>query len=219
MSPTQDTPTEREEIEMLLPWFITGKLDAADKTRVETALTRDPALRRQLDLVREEQGVTIAANEAIGAPRTLSVESGMQAVAARTSLGARQQAAGLMDRLREFFTLPSPRIVQFATAAAVAIVLVQAVAIGSLLSQREDYQTASGSAARGATVIVKFVDDASAQTIASTLHRLNMSIVDGPKPGGTFVVRLGPEGLSQADRRSRIEELRKASEVIGLVVP
>lgn len=219
MSTAQDTPTEREEIEMLLPWFITGKLDAADNARVEAALARDPVLRRQVDLVREEQGATIAANEAIAAPRTLTVENGMQAVAARTSLGARQRAAGLMDRLRAFFTMPSPRAVRFATAAAVAVVLLQAATIGTLLSQREDYATASGGAARGATVIVKFVDGASAQAIAGTLQGLNMSIVDGPKPGGTFVVRLGPESLSQADRRSRIEELRKASGVIGLVVP
>jgi len=219
MSPNQNSPSEREEIEMLLPWFVTGRLDASDKARVEAALSADPALRRQLDLVREEQGADIAVNEAIAAPRTLSVESGMQAVAARTTLGARRQAAGLMDRLRTFFTMPSPGMVRVATAAAVAVVLLQAATIGTLLTQRGGYETASGGGLSGVTVIVKFAEDARAEAIANTLQRLNMSIVDGPKPGGTFVVRVGPETLSPADRASRIEELRKASGVIGHVVP
>ena len=77
MSDTKETFSEREEIEMLLPWFVTGRLDAADKAKVEAFLAREPAMRRQLDLIREEQGETIAANEAVALPRGVSVAKGM----------------------------------------------------------------------------------------------------------------------------------------------
>lgn len=215
---SQDKPSEREEIEMLLPWFITRRLDAADMKRVESMLARDGELRRQLELIREEQSATVTANERVAAPRTLSVERGMAAVASKTTLGVRRTGTGLVERIREFFTMPSPRAVRVASAAALAILLLQTATIGSLIFQREAYTTASGSSTAGSTVIVKFVDGASAQTIASTLSQLNVTIVDGPKPGGTFVVRIGPQSLSKAERDTKIDALRKASGVIGVVL-
>lgn len=219
MSTTPLTNDEREEIEMLLPWFVTGKLDAADHSKVEAALLRDPALRRQIDLAREEQDVAFAANEAVPLPRTLSVEQGMRAVAAGTTLGTRQTAGGIFKRVRDFFAMPTAGAVKWATAAAVAIILLQAVTIGSLLP-REGYQTASGGgAASGTTAIVKFVDGARAADIATELSKRGMAIVDGPKPGGTFVVRLSTDKLSAGDRTARINELRSASSIVGSVLP
>lgn len=216
---SQDTPTEREEIEMLLPWYVTGRLEARDKARVDAALARDASLRRQLDLIREEQSADIAANERVSAPRTLSVESGMATVAAKTSLGVRRSGAGLLERVKEFFVMPTPRAVRFATAAALAVMLLQAAAIGNLIQQRDVYQTASGSDVAGSTVIVRFADGATAQAIANTLAEHKVTIVDGPKPGGTFVLRIGPKSLPKADRDAQIEALRKASGVIALVMP
>lgn len=219
MSTQPITNNEREEIEMLLPWFVTGKLDAADRAKVEAALTRDPSLRRQIELTREEQDVTFAANEAVPLPRTLSVDSGMKAVAAGTTLGARQAAGGLLETVRGFFAMPTAGAVKWATAAAVAIILLQAVTIGSLLP-RDGYQTASGGgAAAGTTAIVKFVDGAKVADIAAELSKLGMSIVDGPKPGGMFVVRVSPSKLSSAERTARVNELRRASSIVGAVLP
>lgn len=216
---SQDTPSERDEIEMLLPWFVTGRLDATDKARVETFLARNPTMRRQIDLIRDEQSADISDNEAIRAPRTLNVERGMAAVAASTSLGTRQATAGLLGRIREFFDMPTPGRVRMATAAALTLLLLQTAAIGSLLWRDSSYVTASGGATAGSTAIVKFVDGASAQAVARALGDLNMTIVDGPKPGGTFVIRMSAQTLSKSDRDARIEALRKASGVIALVLP
>lgn len=214
------TNDEREEIEMLLPWFVTGKIDAADRAKVEAAMLRDPALRNQIDIAREELDVTFAANDAVALPRTLSVEAGMTAVAAGTSLGARQTAGGLFERVRAFFAMPTAGAVKWAAAAAAAIILLQAVTIGTLLPSRDGYQTASGGgAATGTTAIVKFVDGAKASDIAAELSKRGMTIVDGPKPGGTFVVRLSPEKLSAADKTARVNDLRAATGIVGAVLP
>jgi anti-sigma factor RsiW len=71
-----DTLNEYEEVELLLPWYVTGKLDAADRAKVEALLLREPALRNQLDLIREEQSAAIAVNDGIAAPASLSLAAG-----------------------------------------------------------------------------------------------------------------------------------------------
>ena len=86
--------------------------------------------------------------------------------------------------------------------------------------RRDGYQTASGGgAATGTTAIVKFVDGAKASDIAAELSKRGMAIVDGPKPGGTFVVRLSPEKLSAADKTARANDLRTATGIVGAVLP
>ncbi len=217
---TPETVSEREDIEMLLPWYVTGKLDASDRAKVDAYLTRDPAMRHQMALIQDEQTASISANEAIVAPRTLTVERSMQAVAAKTSLGTRQAASGFLGVVRAWFDHPSARGVRYAAIAAAAVFVLQSATIGALISQSQTYTTASGTnAAEGATVIVKFRDEVSVQSIAAALAQRDMTIVDGPKTGGTFVVRLGAGTISQAERQQRISDLRSLSGVISLVLP
>ena len=42
MSRSETMHTERDEVELLLPWYESGRLDAADKARVEEFLANDP---------------------------------------------------------------------------------------------------------------------------------------------------------------------------------
>ena len=65
MTETERAFSEREQIEMLLPWYVGGSLDATDRDRVERYLAHHPDLRRQLDLIRQERRETIQANEAL----------------------------------------------------------------------------------------------------------------------------------------------------------
>jgi anti-sigma factor RsiW len=74
MSDDTAIQSKSEEIEMLLPWFVTGRLERADAERVEAYLACHPEMSRQLDLIREEMAETVGANETIAAPRTLAVE-------------------------------------------------------------------------------------------------------------------------------------------------
>ncbi|MEM6498405.1 MAG: hypothetical protein AAF709_16980, partial [Pseudomonadota bacterium] len=68
MTDTMEKFTEREEIEMLLPWYESGTLDPADFERVERYLEAHPEMRTQLELVGDERFETTIANEMLGAP-------------------------------------------------------------------------------------------------------------------------------------------------------
>ena len=85
MSDDTQEELERSEIELLLPWYVTGRLDAADKARVESFLAAHPDMKRQLALVREEQEQSAHSNEALGAPSRASLESMMASIARATS--------------------------------------------------------------------------------------------------------------------------------------
>jgi hypothetical protein len=223
MTRTDKAPDPRDEIEMLLPWYVTGKLDAADRLRVDAALASDATLRAQLDLLREERAEVIAANEAIRAPRPIDVG---RIVDHTPVTASRRYSAGLAKawlNVRDFFDAPRSRPVRWASAIAAAVVLAQAVAIGGLLRERAEtrYETASGneagSAAPATLAMVRFADDATAAAISATLGRLSMSIVDGPKPGNLYRVRLGAGVLSEKERSMAIDRLMAESRVVVFV--
>src|SRR5262245_64385639 len=94
---------ERAEIEMLLPWYATGRLDRADMARVESYLARHPQLARQLDLVRDEQEQTVAANEALGWPSAGAIDR-LTARLPASRGGLSWRAGGqILQGIREFF--------------------------------------------------------------------------------------------------------------------
>ena len=62
------------EIEMLLPWYATGTLNARDFRMVDEALARDPELARQYVVIRDEYAATVDLNERLGVPSVRAVQ-------------------------------------------------------------------------------------------------------------------------------------------------
>lgn len=219
-----DTPlTECEEIEAMLAWYVTGTLNAADRARVESWIARDASLARQLAIIEDDRMATVRSNEARALPASLSVQSAMKKIVGEPS-ASHAAAAGLLDRIRDFFTAPTAMGVRFATAAAAAVILLQAVWLGALMTATppSQYQTASGGTAAvtdGTYALVRFADTATAKDIAAALQKLDMTIADGPKPGNLFRVRIGAKGLSSTDRDARIAALRSDGKLVILVTP
>jgi anti-sigma factor RsiW len=228
MSETGTPSSEREEIEMLLPWYATGRLEPNDMARVEAFLERHPDVARQLDLVAAEREATIASNDAIRLPRGLTADALLARIGAeerRTPAGALR---GVFGTITQFFSAPTATGVRWAAAAAALLLAVQLGVIGSLsteLARRPDpggFTTASGgagAAADGAFALVRFTDSATAAQISAELLRRDMAIAEGPKPGGLFLVRIGPARLTVAERDAKISELRQNGALVGLVTP
>jgi len=212
--------SEREEIEMLLPWYVTGKLARADRERVEAYLARHPELASQLTLIEEELDETFRVNEAIPLPSARAADRLLAEI-------GRPSTAGLWTRAKtwveDLIAAPAPAGLRWATTAAAVVILVQAVAIGALLTRGGDagYQTASGTAspaAEGTFVLVRFADGAPAKAIADALTELDATVVDGPK-AGLFRVRIGPKDMANDARERKIAALRQRANLVLLVMP
>ena len=203
MSGTDEQLSEREEIEMLLPWYVTGRLDAADMARVEAFLAHHPDMQKQLALIAEEQTATIAGNEAIR-PRLASVEA-LLARTATSSHPIRSWFAGFIDGVKALFEAPTPGAVRWAAAAAAVIICLQAAALGTLMTASDDgYRTASrpGIESNLAPVaMIAFTEKASIAEFTRLLAENRLRVVDGPLPGGFYSVRFEDDATGDEQRR------------------
>lgn len=220
MSDNTPEGPERSEIELLLPWYVTGRLDAADRARVDSFLAAHPDMKRQLALVREELEQSARSNDALGAPSRASLE-GMMASIGRDSRMPLSMRTG-WGRISEFFAAPTSQELRWAATAAGVLLLIQAAVIGSLLVSRssDTYQTASGKDAPAgrATLLVGFSDGATAPAIAALLREFGAQIIEGPKPGGMYRLRLAKAPATEVERQEIVRRLLTRPDVVKIVL-
>src|SRR5216684_7802319 len=99
-----------DDIEVLLPWYAAGTLDAREADQVEAAVAADAELSRRLDLVREEMNESILLNEALGVPSARVMENLFKAIDKERKIG-RAPAGGGLGWFADLFT---PRAFAFA---------------------------------------------------------------------------------------------------------
>jgi flagellar basal body-associated protein FliL len=124
-----------------------------------------------------------------------------------------------MQRIREFFVMPTASGVRWAAVGVAALIAVQTAAIATLILADRDgtYQPASGRQAgsAGVSALVAFTDEATAPAISKLLAEFGANIVDGPKSGGLYTIRLRIEDRSQAEAQlRRLEERRDIVRVV-----
>jgi hypothetical protein len=213
---------EREEIELLLPWYERGTLTPAEMRRVENHLAADPELRERLALIREEASETIASNESLGMPRAAARDRLMEQIAAEA--GA---IPAVSSSLRTWLSglIPaglSPGLAMTGATAAL-VIFVQAILLISLLSTdggERGPRLASGqetSASTGTFVLIRFTENAQAKAIAGLLRSVKGTIVDGPKPGGIFKIRISDKVLPEPDRDAILNRLREDKAIVAFV--
>ena len=218
--------TEREEIEALLPWHAAGTLSRRDAQRVETALEEDRDLARQFDLVREELGETIHLNETLGAPSARAMEklfAGIEAEPKRRQRRSFDLATFIGERL----TLFSPRTLAWsATAAVLAIVLQGGLLAGLYLGEPGSespaaFRTASAPtrsfAPAGSYALIGFTAQASAADVTKFLEAHKAAIVDGPKPGGLYRIRIAQAALPKSDLAAIVKQMQDDTKIVRFV--
>jgi hypothetical protein len=214
--------TAKERIEELLPWHATGKLQNGERVEVETALARDADLRRQLALIEDEIAVTRELNEATPGPLPGAVERFMNELRIEAQprqmireTGWKRALAWLSSRVAA-----PPR---WALAAVAAALILQAGVIGGFVIERQGggYHTAGepGELAPGAYVLARFADGAMLAEINARLTSLGVTVVDGPKAGGIYTLRIGPEDMPADERDRMIAALRSNAGLIVFVGP
>lgn len=210
---------EREEIEKLLPWYVTGRLDHGDTIKVESYLRQHPHMLAHLDLIRAEREEIIGANEALGSP---PAGIGDRLMAALPQTRAQGALRGFFLGLSHPLAMLTARGMQWAVLGAGLIVFAQAAVIATLMMRAADhtYQTASGaSPSRGVVVLVAFADDAKAHAIAQLLGEFGANIIDGPKPGGIYKIRMRSEETSEPARQALLRRLAERRDIVRSVLP
>lgn len=222
MNTNRNHREEREAIEALLPWYEKGQLEAGDAARVEAYLASHPDMASQLALVEEERAEAVLLNEARGAPGAGALDTLMGAIeeheAANPSLAGTKTA--LWNWASKLLGAPVPARMQWVAAAAAILIIVQGVSLGVLMTSPTQrgtgYETASGpsQSIAGTFAFVQFAKDASADDITQLLTDFDITIIDGPKPGGVYKVRISEESLDEARREALLKKLQARDDVI-----
>jgi len=219
---------EREEIEKLLPWYVTGRLERTDQRKVESYLALHPDIAAQLDLIRAEREETVRANEALSSP------SGMRRLTAALPAARLPLPGPWPSHLAAFFTRPTARGVRWAALVAGILLLAQAAVIAGLLVGNGilRYQVASGPSpsngqskgeskgqSSGLALLIGFTDEASAPAIARLLAEFDARIVDGPKAGGIYRIRVPTGEWSQRAQDALLRRLAERRDLVRIVLP
>jgi hypothetical protein len=174
----------------------------------------------QLDLVRAERE-SAAAGNAIYASRPARSFDRVAAMIGKTPAQPARAARSPLHWIKRLFALPSSPALGFVGAAAAIVILLQAATIGTLVVTHYPgiFTSAGGPGTvdAGTTVFVRFADDASAAAIADALSALGVKIIDGPRGGKLFTVRIGPKTMGESDRERMIAALKARSDVIVFV--
>ena len=217
---TNERP-ERSEIEDMLPWHAAGTLDERDAAQVKAALAADIELARRFAIVREEFAETVQLNEALGAP-TNRAKDRLFALIDTEPARAGQRQPG---RIAQLFAGFSARSLAWAASAAVLVIVLQAGVITSLvLKAPEDeggYRSVElpAAGARGSYVLVRFAPQASAADITKFLETHGATVVDGPKLGGLYRVRVATNVLSRDELARVVRNLQSQNAIVSFAAP
>lgn len=193
-------PLEPQDVEELLPWYVTGRVTREEARGVEAALKMMPDLAEKLAAVQREREAIARGSEAVEAPPPDNLQRLLQQVETTRQSPKGEAAAPGTDWLNAVF---GRRIVwQMAFAAACVAIVAMGVRLYDPATST-GYGTAAGiaGAESGATLIVTFQPAAASSEISALLTALDAVIVDGPKPGSAYVVRLpsnDPDDVSAA---------------------
>jgi anti-sigma factor RsiW len=223
MNPAKTTAKQSEpsEIELLLPWYAAGTLDARESQQVEAALANDPELAARYAWVRAELEQETHVSEAAGEPSGRDVKALFAKIDALPAQKSRT-SIDISARIAEFLAALSPRTLAWsAMAAALAIVLQAGFLAGFVLKEKSPggFETASVPAnvsGEGSYVLLRFQPQAAAADVANFLETNKLSIVGGPSTGGLYRVRVAPTKLAKADL-TRIVNALQDNKVVGFI--
>lgn len=182
-------PMDADDIAGLLPFYVTGGLDAAEQARVARWLDGRPDRAGVLARVAEEQEATIRINEAITPPRAAlgKLMASIEAEPERAFSPVRPAAIlrGLLDRL---FALP-PALAWGAAALLLLVTLGQSVLMVAHPAPG-DYILAGGEQLKldGPVIIVAFQPTATHAAMVTALEASGATILAGPKGAGLYEV-------------------------------
>ncbi len=176
---------DHERTQKLLPWFVTGRLEAEERAFVADHVAICDSCRAELAAERALRAGVEGAD--------LDMEIGWARM--RQQIGRREDRRGPWRRTGRIVLsiLDRPRAAAMVIAAQAAL-LVAALALPPLLERPAAYHALGAAPTRAATgnVIVMFGNDARAADMAAALQSTGARIVDGPTETGAYILAVAP---------------------------
>jgi hypothetical protein len=221
---------DEKDVETLLPWYEKSTLPDEDARLIEDYLKHNPEDgRRHLELIRDEVSETIEANERAGMPSAAALDRLMASVVAepkREGAFGRERVGSVLTRS---LGRGAARWLPAAMVAACLLILVQGAMLGVLIGYPEGFGGDPGSQARltrgvgqpvsdeARVVLIRFNPTATAKDITTLLNALDVTIVEGPKLGGVYRVRISNKPLPSEQIDSILRQMRERSDIINFV--
>ena len=203
---------EHREVQLLLPWYATSRLDAQDHARVEAHL--GACAECQADLALERQMAAAVAN------LPLEAQPPWEALKTRLPRQARQPARHAEPRpaapswVWPWSWRPGPQTMGWALAGQFAMLLL----LGAVLVMRPgpttqnpgQYQALGAAPAPAAgNLVVIFRPDIPEKALRAILTAINARLVDGPTAADAYVLHVAP-----AERAAILTKLRARREIV-----
>ncbi len=214
----------KDEAELLVPWYVAGKLEEDEARLVEELAYCDPEFAKLIEEAKREAEAIGTLNEAAGSPSSAlwarierSVELDRQT---HSHAWSGERIAHLRGAVSDFLAGLSMPQWQALAAAAVAICVVEAGAIAYLSGSDgapAKFHAASGPKAQAhAVFIVSFKDTATIAEINKALGETGTLIVGGPNTDNLY--RLGLRDDNVAARDQAYAKLLESG-LVSLILP
>jgi len=215
---------ERQDLEALLPWHAAGTLARQDTNRVARALANDEDLAFQYDLCREELNETIHLNEMLGAPSARCMEKLFAQIEKEGAKAPVHRSFDLFGRMSELLTSFSPRAMAIGASAAAVLIVAQGAVLTTVAFKDQGSGTELGLQSaptyRGiddSFVVIRFVPHATAGDITKFLDAYNAVVVDGPKKGSLYSVRLPLSATAKTDVAKLVQRMQGESKIVEFI--
>jgi hypothetical protein len=181
-------PLEPQDVEELLPWYVTGRVSREEARGIEAALKTMPDLAGKLaQAQREREGVARAA-EAIEPAPPETLQRLLQQVETTRQLRMSPVERAGKSRLKNALGLNW--IWQAALAIACIAIVALTIRLYNPAVAPSDLEAGINDASAGTPLSVTFRPTAAAGQIGSLLTQLNATMTGGPTADGAYVVRV-----------------------------
>jgi anti-sigma factor RsiW len=193
------TGDPHRETRDLMPWLVSGRLEADEQARVEAHLTTCEECNRELAAERELAGAV--------AELPIATGIGWAAMRDRLDAAARQTSPTALPPARPRFTLRQIGLFMAAQAAVLAAAISITVRVATPVAPYHALGAAPLTAA--GNVIVVFRPDVRESEMRRLLKGSEARLVDGPTAANAYVLR-----VPQAERTAALSQLRNDAAVV-----
>jgi anti-sigma factor RsiW len=193
------------DVQLLLPWYASGRLEAHDLARVEAHLSNCPQCQAEL---RSERRLR---DEVAALP--FEAEAGWSQLRARIDAeGTRRNPAAALRRWIAR-ARRTPPWVGWALAAQAVVVIAAGALVPTFLPAERYYALGAAEAAPSANIIVVFQPETPERELRAALNAAGVRLVDGPTAADAYLLHAPP-----AARDAALATLRKRS-VVAMAEP